>query len=179
MGNSSNKSKKSNTNSKIGKEFECPLCNKNFSLETTFNQLNQHIINCAQNINRHISSTTNIENTTIINNNELNSPKIKNSTARETNKNFVNFFTKFSNISKEYQLSTTRSVSSVEKKSKEKISLKENDLPFEQKFQILRNNLEGIKIDWREAHCTIEINRENLLKDSMKNFESVDPYKVY
>ncbi len=38
MGNSSKK-KKTETSSKIGKEFNCPLCDKMFDSNTTFNKV--------------------------------------------------------------------------------------------------------------------------------------------
>jgi len=49
---------------------------------------------------------------------------------------------------------------------------------FETKVTNLRSCLEEIKIDWREAHCNLNISRENMLEDTLKKIGSTDPYKV-
>jgi hypothetical protein len=49
---------------------------------------------------------------------------------------------------------------------------------FETKLSNFRSCLEEIKIDWREAHCNINISRENMLEDTLKKLGSTDPYKV-
>jgi hypothetical protein len=35
-----------------------------------------------------------------------------------------------------------------------------------------------MKVDWRYAHEEMQLDRENLLKQSMKQFNNIDPYKV-
>lgn len=52
-----------------------------------------------------------------------------------------------------------------------------DDRPFEIKILELKSKLQGLKVDWREAHCSIELNRESLLKESMKKYDKIDPYK--
>lgn len=49
---------------------------------------------------------------------------------------------------------------------------------FEEKLINLRNGLAIMKIDWRDAHCDMSLTRDNTLKQSMKQFEKIDPYKV-
>lgn len=49
---------------------------------------------------------------------------------------------------------------------------------FETKFSSFRSCLEELKIDWREAHCNLNISREHMLEDSLKKIGSTDPYKV-
>lgn len=44
MGNS-NKKKKTDTTSKVGRNFSCPLCNKVFTSTTTFNTVSQSNLN--------------------------------------------------------------------------------------------------------------------------------------
>ena len=60
------------------------------------------------------------------------------------------------------------------------ISKKSNTqtVPFEDKLIIFKNNIQQLKVDWREAHCKMELSRENVLKQSIKQMEFIDPYKV-
>jgi hypothetical protein len=37
--------------------------------------------------------------------------------------------------------------------------------------------LEKIKIDWRVAHCKIELNRENVLQESIEKIKNIDLLK--
>jgi hypothetical protein len=48
---------------------------------------------------------------------------------------------------------------------------------FEEKIKTFRNNLECMKIDWRDAHCNMELDRTNLLKESIQKYQKIDPYK--
>ena len=50
---------------------------------------------------------------------------------------------------------------------------------FETKIINFRNALQISKIDWRDAYCTLEINREHFFEESIKKFKLVDPLKVY
>ncbi len=54
----------------------------------------------------------------------------------------------------------------------------DDERPFEIKLQELKNRLAAIKIDWRESHCKMELNREFILKESITKYEKIDPYKV-
>jgi hypothetical protein len=49
---------------------------------------------------------------------------------------------------------------------------------FETKIMNFRNALQISKIDWRDAYCTLEINREHFFEESIKKFKLVDPLKV-
>ncbi len=51
-------------------------------------------------------------------------------------------------------------------------------ISFEDKLIIFKNNIQQLKVDWREAHCKMELSRENVLKQSIKQMEFIDPYKV-
>jgi hypothetical protein len=50
--------------------------------------------------------------------------------------------------------------------------------PFEMRIQELKSRLSEIKVDWRDAHCNIELDRDSVLKESMIKYEKIDPYKV-
>lgn len=50
---------------------------------------------------------------------------------------------------------------------------------FETKIINFRNALQLCKIDWRDAYCTLEINREHFFEESIKKFKLVDPLKVF
>jgi hypothetical protein len=52
-----------------------------------------------------------------------------------------------------------------------------DQIPLEKKIVALKGNLNSIKIDWREGYSTLEINRETVLQDSMKNFNLINPFK--
>jgi hypothetical protein len=34
------------------------------------------------------------------------------------------------------------------------------------------------KVDWRDAHCNLELTRDNVLEESMKKYVKLDPFKV-
>lgn len=51
------------------------------------------------------------------------------------------------------------------------------DFPLEEKLIQFKNQVQGLKVDWRESYCTLELDRENLLKQSIKQFNKIDPYK--
>jgi hypothetical protein len=48
---------------------------------------------------------------------------------------------------------------------------------FEEKIKTFRSILECMKIDWRVAHCNMELDRTNLLKESIEKYQKIDPYK--
>src|SRR5205823_3121436 len=51
------------------------------------------------------------------------------------------------------------------------------DLTFDEKIINLKNNLLVMKVDWRDAHCNLELNRQSMLQESMKQFDKIDLYK--
>ena len=64
----------------------------------------------------------------------------------------------------------------IKNKEQDNILIKE-EITFEEKLQTLRNHLMVMKVDWRDAHCRMELNREHVLNESMKQFATIDPYK--
>ncbi len=51
------------------------------------------------------------------------------------------------------------------------------ELPFEEKHKRFKSNLQSLKVDWRESYCTLELDREHLLSQSISQFNKIDPYK--
>lgn len=50
--------------------------------------------------------------------------------------------------------------------------------PFEKRFIEFRNNLEIRKVDWRDAHCDLIVNRESVLNQSLVKINKLDLFKV-
>lgn len=48
---------------------------------------------------------------------------------------------------------------------------------FENEVKNLRNKLNKLKIDWRDSHCTIDVNRSMLLRDSMLQIKKTNLFK--
>ena len=66
------------------------------------------------------------------------------------------------NQSKSYYLST---------------SLKDKSLcalPFENRHEIFKKQMKSLKVDWRDGCCTLSLNRENALHQSMEQIISID-----
>lgn len=51
------------------------------------------------------------------------------------------------------------------------------EMPFEEKVRQFKKQINSLKIDWREAYCTITVDRENFLKQSIYQFTQIDPFK--
>jgi hypothetical protein len=51
------------------------------------------------------------------------------------------------------------------------------ELPFEDKVLEFKKFLKNLKIDWREGSCSLQLDRENILKQSIEQFSVIDPYK--
>jgi hypothetical protein len=51
------------------------------------------------------------------------------------------------------------------------------DFPFEEKLKQFKRHIQGLKIDWREGACTLHLDRDDLLNQSMQQFNMIDPYK--
>lgn len=49
---------------------------------------------------------------------------------------------------------------------------------FEQKMQIFRLAMKGLKTSWTEGACTLELTRDNILNQSIKQIKTLDLYKV-
>lgn len=50
-------------------------------------------------------------------------------------------------------------------------------LLFEDKIKFFRSFVKNIKIDWRQGYCNLEIDREDAFRQSMIQFENIDPFK--
>jgi hypothetical protein len=51
------------------------------------------------------------------------------------------------------------------------------NFPFEEKVTHFKNHIQHLKVDWRESYCTLELDREYLLRDSISQFNKIDPFK--
>jgi len=51
------------------------------------------------------------------------------------------------------------------------------NLPFEEKLLFFRSFAKKLKVDWREGSCTLEIDRDDCLRQSMIQFEKIDTFK--
>ena len=52
-----------------------------------------------------------------------------------------------------------------------------NKLPFSEKIKNLRKNLDKMKVDWRVAHCNMELTRENVLEQTFEKIKKIDLFK--
>lgn len=51
------------------------------------------------------------------------------------------------------------------------------DFPFEEKLLHFKKHLNNLKVDWRDGYCTLELDRDLFLKQSVAQFNNIDPYK--
>jgi len=51
------------------------------------------------------------------------------------------------------------------------------DFPFEEKLIHFKKHLNNLKVDWRDGYCTLELDRDLFLKQSVAQFNNIDPYK--
>ena len=51
------------------------------------------------------------------------------------------------------------------------------DFPFEEKLFQFKKHIQSLKIDWREGACTLNLDRDDILAQSMQQFIHIDPYK--
>ena len=51
------------------------------------------------------------------------------------------------------------------------------DFPFEEKLSQFKKHIQSLKIDWREGACKLNLDREDILAQSMQQFSHIDPYK--
>ena len=50
-------------------------------------------------------------------------------------------------------------------------------MEFEDKVIIFRDALKHLEVDWRAGSDYINVKRENILKESMEQFEQINPYR--
>ena len=134
-----------------------------------------HIISCAQNTNRVIiDDTFNAMNANA--EKELNKLETLNEKYNGNNTYNVN------TLKLEDMQTIKNPIDDLQKKYYSVKSVKNKKPPkkmsFETKIIKFRNALQMRKIDWRDAFCKIEINRENILEESIKKFKLIDPMKV-
>jgi len=51
------------------------------------------------------------------------------------------------------------------------------NLALNKKFELLKNNLKSIKIDWQQGCCYLQLSREKSLEESIKQMEQINIYK--
>jgi hypothetical protein len=134
-----------------------------------------HIISCAQNTNRVIIDDTF---------NAMNANAEKELNKLETlNEKYGNNTYNVNTLKLEDMQTIKNPIDDLQKKYYSVKSVKNKKPPkkmsFETKIIKFRNALQMRKIDWRDAFCKIEINRENILEESIKKFKLIDPMKVY
>jgi len=49
---------------------------------------------------------------------------------------------------------------------------------FDQKLQIFRLVMKGLKTNWTDGACILELTRDNFLNQSIKQIKNIDLYKV-
>jgi hypothetical protein len=52
-----------------------------------------------------------------------------------------------------------------------------NAMPFEKKYLALKSNLANTKIDWRLGYSDLELVRDDILNQSIEQFQKIDPFK--
>lgn len=52
-----------------------------------------------------------------------------------------------------------------------------NQIPFESKLKVFKIKINNLKFDWDEGYNSIDIERENVLKDSLKQLKDINLYK--
>jgi hypothetical protein len=51
------------------------------------------------------------------------------------------------------------------------------DFPFEEKLTQFKKHSSNLKVDWRDGYCTLELDRDHFLRQSVSQFNTIDPYK--
>jgi hypothetical protein len=52
-----------------------------------------------------------------------------------------------------------------------------NQIPFNSKLKVFKNKINNLKYDWIEGFNSINIERENILEDSLKQLKEINLYK--
>jgi hypothetical protein len=50
-------------------------------------------------------------------------------------------------------------------------------IPFESKLETFRKHMKSLKVDWREGCCTLDVQREKILSQSMEQITFIDLFK--
>lgn len=110
-----------------------------------------------------------------------NSDRYKAETLQEKINNYVHNNTYNVKTIKLEELQTLPHPMDLQKKYYSVKTIKKKNVPkmtFETKIINFKNSLQMRKIDWRDAYCKLEVNRENILEESIKKFKLIDPLKV-
>ncbi len=51
------------------------------------------------------------------------------------------------------------------------------NIPFEKKLEKLKNDMQILKVDWRDGFCSLILDRDNILTQSMQQINKIDLYK--
>lgn len=123
-------------------------------------------------INKQINTNSN-NNRNLFSNNEI---LINPSDLILLNPNLI-FYNQFNNNNNDnYILNTNEE--NIEKLDLSDIDINAlKELPFEEKLEFFRSYVKNLKVDWRHGSCTLEIDREDCFRQSMIQFEKIDPFK--
>ena len=142
--------------------------NFNFGFNNYFNPINNN-----NNNNNFINiPNNNLINPLINNFNSLNLNNINHTSNNNINNNIIHRHNNSQNISHNNDLNNF-----IVKEPKQKLPKGNQKGTFEEKVKSLRYNLQKKKIDWTKGCDKISINRENILEESMNQFEKINPYK--
>ncbi len=200
--NQQNKKDFVKANKIIGKEIRCNTCGKEFAAHTNLNLFNNHIKNCYQ-INRERDRIENLLNDlreAHFEIEELEKNKLKKKENKKIikekpkkNKRTINhyslnpsdliFFNPNLIINSDNETNNNNFFSNEKENDNEICNLSELDLeslkelPFEEKLDFFRSYVKTLKVDWRKGSCTIEVDREDCFRQSLIQYEKIDPYK--
>ena len=141
--------------------------NVNYGFFNYFNPNNNNFNNNFNNNPNNILINPLMNNFNNSNNNNLN-----NFSNNNLNNNINHHNNPLQNISQNNKINNI-----IFKEPKQKLPKGNSNRTFEEKVQSLRINLKKKKIDWRKGCDKISINRENILEESMNQFENINPYK--
>ena len=99
----------------------------------------------------------------------------KNNLEHLNNFNYNNFFT--NNLDNKIKTNNQKTKKDSKKANTSELMIDPNKT-FEQKLQIFKLAMKSLKTDWTEGACTLELTRENLLDQSVKQLKKLDLYKV-
>ena len=187
--------------------FNCRKCNKNFNNKSEYNnhkvQCNnsknlQNLNNNLNffdnnfnnefhnyfnnNINNFNNNFNNFPNNNFNNlpNNNLNNPLINNFNHlnNSSNNNLNNNINHRHNYSENISHNNAFDINNfILKEPKQKLPKGNSKGTFDEKVKYLRYNLQKKKIDWTKGSDKISVNRDNILEESMSQFEKINPYK--
>jgi hypothetical protein len=138
------------------------------------NNLYSNIINRMQNKKHSQYLSTNNQRMNPIFSNVHGSPEMF-FTHEETESDRININLNFQNPknflkNKKFSLSSNKTISDLN-------SAYLKDFPFKEKLTQFKKRIQSLKVDWREGACTLNLDRDDILSQSMKQFDQINPYK--